>query len=179
MYAASITLTSLLYAYFSGETCGLNTFFITFNLVLSVLLTISSVLPAVQEANPRSGLAQASMVSIYTTYLIASAVANHDDAGGACNPITNGSTGARTTTVVLGAMFTFLAIAYSTTRAATQTRALSGKKKGAGAIRLPTTDVDGVLGGEHGEVGLVTQQPGGQRKDSMRYQALLAAVEAG
>jgi hypothetical protein len=73
-------------------------------------------------------------------------------------------------------MFTFLAIAYSTTRAATQTKALSGKKlaSATGPIRLDTeTDDD-----NHAE--LVTSQPPKAKKmDSMRYQALLSAVEDG
>lgn len=116
MYLLHITLTILLYVFFAGSQCSLNTFFISANLFLSLIVTISSVLPAVQEANPRSGLAQASMVSVYCTYLVSSAVANHDEKGATCNPITNGSSGARTGTVVMGAIFTFLAVAYSTTR---------------------------------------------------------------
>ncbi|PAV16116.1 TMS membrane tumor differentially [Pyrrhoderma noxium] len=74
--------------------------------------------------------------------------------------------------IVLGAAFTFIAIAYSTSRAATQSRALVGKnKKGSGAVSLPIDD------GSLGDHGLVTAQPG--RTESPRYQALLAAVEAG
>lgn len=77
----------------------------------------------------------------------------------------------------MGAVFTFLAIAYSTTRAATQSRALVGKKK-TGAIALGESSEDFGHGarGDSG-VGLVTTQP--SRKDTPRYQATLAAVEAG
>ena len=164
-YIASITLTTVLFTFFAGSGCGLNRFFIGFNLALCVVVTVLCVHPAVQEANPRSGLAQSSMVAAYCTYLIMSAVGNHED--GNCNPL-QGS-GTKTTTVVLGAIFTFLAIAYSTSRAATQSRALVGKGK-KGAIELP---VDSSLG-DHT---LVTAQPG--RTESPRYQALLAAVEAG
>lgn len=100
-----------------------------------------------------------------------SAVGNHTHAE--CNPLRNGTvSGTRTTTVVLGAVFTFLAIAYSTSRAATQSRALVGKNKKTGPVALPDAE-DGTLG-DHG---LVTTQPG--KIDSPRYQALLAAVEAG
>ncbi|ELU40360.1 membrane protein [Rhizoctonia solani AG-1 IA] len=143
LYAVSITLTVLLYIFFAGG--------------------------GFQEANPRSGLAQASMVAAYCTYLIASAVGNHTD--GKCNPLHRSP--ARNGTVVMGAMFTFLAIAYSTTRAATQSRALVGKKKG--AISLPDAE-EYHPRGDSG-VGLVTTQP--SRKDTPRYQAILAAVEAG
>lgn len=170
MYAATIALTGVLYAFFAGDSCTLNRFFISFNLVLCIIITGLCVHPAVQEANPRSGLAQSSMVAAYCTYLIMSAVGNHSHKE--CNPLHNGSlSGTRTTTVVLGAVFTFLAIAYSTSRAATQSRALVGNKKSDGAVTLP---IDDESLGDHG---LVTTQP--SKKDSPRYQALLAAVEAG
>lgn len=171
MYAATITLTGVMYAFFAGPECSLNRFFISFNLALCILITIICIHPAIQEANPRSGLAQSSMVAVYCTYLIMSAVGNRTNAQ--CNPLrkSGAATGTRTTTVVLGAIFTFIAIAYSTSRAATQSRALVGKGKQVGGIQLP------VDGGELGDHSLVTSQPG--RTESPRYQALLAAVEAG
>jgi len=172
MYAATISLTGVLYAFFAGSGCTLNRFFISFNLALCIIITILCVHPVIQEYNPRSGLAQSGMVAAYCTYLIVSAVSNHEHES--CNPLrrNNGTvSGTRTTTVVLGAIFTFLAIAYSTSRAATQSRALVGKGKKGGAVQLPN-DGDG-----HAELGVVNTQPG--RTESPRYQALLAAVEAG
>jgi len=176
MYIFTITLTGLLYAFFAGSGCTLNRFFISFNLALSVLVTIICILPTVQEYNPRSGLAQSGMVAAYCTYLITSAVSNHTHESSACNPIRNGSTtikGTRTTAIIIGGAFTFLAIAYSTSRAATQSRALVGKGKKGGAVHLDGSDpLDG-----HEELGYVNTQPG--RTETPRYQALLAAVEAG
>jgi len=171
MYAGSITLTGLLYAYFAGSGCTLNRFFISFNLALCIIITILCIHPLVQEHNPRSGLAQSGMVAAYCTYLIVSAVSNHEHES--CNPLRRGgaASGTRTTTVVLGAIFTFLAIAYSTSRAATQSRALVGKGKKGGAVQLPMHE-DG-----HAELGVVNTQP--SRTETPRYQALLAAVEAG
>lgn len=169
MYLATIALTGVLYAFFTASGCTLNKFFISFNLALCVLITILCIHPTVQEYNPRSGLAQSSMVAAYCTYLVMSAVGNH--AHETCNPLRSGAaTGTRTTAVVVGAAFTFLAIAYSTTRAATQSRALVGKKK-YGSVQLPIDPEEG-----H-EVSVVSTQPG--RTESPRYQALLAAVEAG
>ncbi|KAI0311566.1 serine incorporator/TMS membrane protein, partial [Amylostereum chailletii] len=165
---ATITMTGVLYAYFAVSGCTLNRFFITFNLILSILITVVCVHPIIQEHNPRSGLAQSSMVAVYCTYLVMSAVGNH--AHETCNPFRKGGAGegARTTAVVLGALFTFLAIAYSTSRAATQSRALVGKKNG-GAVHLGDE--------ENHEVSVVNNQP--SRTETPRYQALLAAVEAG
>ncbi|ESK93006.1 membrane protein [Moniliophthora roreri MCA 2997] len=174
MYIFTIVLTGILYGFFAGSGCTLNKFFISFNLVLCIIITIMCVHPVVQEYNPRSGLAQSGMVAAYCTYLIVSALTNHTHENSSCNPLRNGSTGAagtRTTTVVLGAIFTFLAIAYSTTRAATQSRALVGKRK-------PGVQLDGADHLEaHAELGVVNTQP--SRMESPRYQALLAAVEAG
>ncbi len=173
MFAASITLTTLLYVFFAGSGCDTNTALITVNLILSVIITGLAISRPVQDATPKSGLTQASMVAAYCTYLTASAVANHSD-DGRCNPL-RASGGTKTTTVVIGALFTFLAIAYSTSRAATQSKALVGKghRAGAGAISLPNETSE-----EDGEVRLVTNQPKG-RRDEMRYQAILAAVNAG
>lgn len=171
MYAATIALTGVMYGFFAGSDCSLNRFFISFNLALCILITVLCIHPTVQEHNPRSGLAQSSMVAAYCTYLIMSAIGNHEH--DKCNPLQKyrGTVqGTKTTTVVLGAVFTFLAIAYSTSRAATQSRALVGKNK-RGAIELPA-DHDG-----HAEMGVVNTQP--SRTESPRYQALLAAVEAG
>lgn len=174
MYAATIALTTILYVFFAGSGCGLNRFFITLNLVLVVAITLLCVHPLVQEYNPRSGLAQSSMVAIYCTYLVVSAVSNHAHEQASCNPLRSGAaSGTRNTTIILGGVFTFLAIAYSTTRAATQSKALVGKGKKGGSIQLP---VDEQLR-DHSELAPITNQP--LRTETPRYQALLAAVEAG
>jgi len=113
------------------------------------------------------------MVAAYSTYLIISAVSNHThESKQICNPLRNSESTARTTAAILGAIFTFLAIAYSTTRAATQSRALIRKGKRGGAVQLSDDDFEG-----HSELGVVNKQP--SKTDSPRYQALLAAVEAG
>jgi len=186
LYAGAITLTGILYGFFASNGCTLNQFFISFNLALCILITVLAVHPAVQEANPRSGLAQSGMVAAYCTYLITSAVGNNTSGGEQCNPIHNRKPGSVDTTqrstIVLGAIFTFLAIAYSTSRAATQSRALVGKSKRAIALPSSSNDVDSLFETastrREGRVGLVTTQPG-PKKDTPRYQALLAAVEAG
>ena len=64
MYAATIVLTGVLYAlaFFAGSGCMLNRFFVSFNLVLCVISTALCVHPSVQDVNPRSGLAQSTML---------------------------------------------------------------------------------------------------------------------
>lgn len=176
LFVVQIVLTIVQYAFFASSGCGLNQFFISFNLALSVLVTVISISPNVQEANPRSGLAQSGMVVAYTAYLVTSAIANHDDGPGKghCNPLQSRAAGARSGMVALGAVFTFLAIAYSTSRAATQSKALVGR----GKRPIALADGYGALEQEDGgELTPVRQQPA--RQDSLRYQALVAAVAAG
>lgn len=176
LFVVQIVLTIVQYAFFASSGCGLNQFFISFNLALSVLVTVVSISPNVQEANPRSGLAQSGMVVAYTAYLVTSAIANHDDGPGRghCNPLQSRAAGARSGMVALGAVFTFLAIAYSTSRAATQSKALVGR----GKRPIALADGYGALEQEDGgELTPVRQQPA--RQDSLRYQALVAAVAAG
>ncbi|CAG8512437.1 9384_t:CDS:10 [Funneliformis caledonium] len=122
MFAGAILMTSLMYEFFAGSGCSVNQFFISFNLILCVLGILLCIQPKIQEGNPRSGLSQASMVVIYCTYLILSAVTNeppHD----MCNPLKSPHK-TRQTSVVFGSLFTFLAIAYSTSRTASQGKAL-------------------------------------------------------
>lgn len=85
-----------------------------------------------------------------------------------CNPVLR-ARGARTTSVVLGAIVTMLTIAYTTTRAATQGIALGSKGANGSYTRL---------GQDENEHGLVTQQPSLSRR-AMRAEALRAAVESG
>ncbi|KAF9353160.1 hypothetical protein BGX26_009071 [Mortierella sp. AD094] len=164
MFAGAIVLTGVMYGYFASSGCGKNIFWITFNLVLAIGVTVISILPAVQEANPRSGLAQSSMVVIYCAYLVLSAVANEPDEGTNCNPLSK-ARGTRTTSVLMGAVFTFLAVAYSTSRAATQ----GGKAMINNGDYAPLNSDSAVP--------LVTSPPNGT--SMRRSDALLAAVESG
>ncbi|KAK4053989.1 Membrane protein tms1 [Microbotryomycetes sp. JL221] len=184
LYIITFTLTGIQYAFFAGSGCTLNRFFITFNLILTLIVSGLSIAPAIQEANPRSGLAQSGMVCAYTAYLVTSAIANHDDDNkGTCNPLQARAAGARTGMVVLGAVFTFLAIAYSTSRAATQSKALVGSNKNKNGTTSFSDGGYAPVGStpnthlQDGELGVVTNQP--RKKDSLRYQAIQAAVAEG
>ena len=70
------------YSYYTGSVmgqCKLHEFFITFNMLLCVVLSVTSVLPKVQEHLPNSGLLQSSFVSLYMMYLTWSAMSNQPD----------------------------------------------------------------------------------------------------
>ena len=160
MYLGSLAMTIVQYIFFARGNCAMNQAAITINLIFWIAISFISVHPTVQEYNPKAGLAQAAMVAVYCTYLTMSAVSMEPD-DKQCNPLVRAQ-GTRTTSVVIGAIVTMLTVAYTTTRAATQSLGLGNK----GSIRLPDDD-------EHD---LVTQQP---RRREMRAEALRRAMEEG
>jgi len=108
--------------------CTLPKFFISFNLILCIILTVISILPKIQEGNARSGLLQSSIITIYTMYLTWSALASNDDRS--CNPsllsIVEGDPGADATsdaaagtfdsTSLIGLAIFFVCVLYSSIR---------------------------------------------------------------
>ncbi|KAL2090996.1 hypothetical protein ACEWY4_013259 [Coilia grayii] len=84
-YVLSAVAVTLFYVvYTQPEACALNKFFISFNMLLCTVASIVSVLPKVQQSQPRSGLLQSSIITLYTNYLIWSAMTNEPDR--VCNP---------------------------------------------------------------------------------------------
>lgn len=65
-----------MFFFIQSDDCGLNKFFISINLILCVIISVISILPAVQEKLPRSGLLQSSVVSLYVVYLTWSTVSS-------------------------------------------------------------------------------------------------------
>lgn len=155
MYIASIVVTILMYVFFAGKGCGMNKTAISFNLAFSLIISIMSINQTIQESNPHAGLAQSSMVVFYCTYLVMSAVASEPD-DKYCNPLVR-SRGTRTASIVLGACFTFVAVAYTTTRAAANS-----------AFFDDSTELSS---------GYISEQPSG--RNEMRYQAIKQAVDEG
>ena len=131
--------------------------------------SILSIHPTIQASNPRAGLAQASIVAIYCTYLTLSAVGMEPD-DHQCNPLIR-ARGTRRATVIIGAIVTFITVAYTTTRAATYGLALGAQGNAHGGNGYNAIAADDY---EHG---LVTQQPSSRRE--LRQAALRAAIESG
>lgn len=159
MYIGSIILTILMYWFFTGSGCSMNKTAISLNLVFSIIISAMSIHNTVQEYNPNAGLAQSSMVVFYCTYLVMSAVASEPD-DKFCNPLIR-SRGTRTASVILGAFFTFIAVAYTTTRAAANSAFSSESSPNFVATGITTT----------------SQQP--SARNEMRYQAIKQAVDEG
>ncbi|XP_004465792.1 serine incorporator 2 [Dasypus novemcinctus] len=84
-YTLSIAAVVLLFLYYTQPSaCTEGKAFISLNLVLCVCLSIVAVLPKVQEAQPNSGLLQASTVTLYTVFVTWLALSNVPDQK--CNP---------------------------------------------------------------------------------------------
>lgn len=161
MYTCSIVMTMVMYYFFCHDNCNMNKIAITINILLTLLTLIISIHPKVQEANPKSGLAQSSMVAFYCTYLTMSAMASEPD-DKMCNPLVR-TNGTKKASVILGSIFTFVAIAYTTTRAAANS-AFQGSNNN-GPIYLPDEiEYDGLEG---------------QTRNQLRYEAIKQAVEEG
>lgn len=166
MYLGSLVLTVLMYVFFASSGCSMNQTAITINLLLLLLVSFLSVHPTIQEYHPTAGLAQSAMVAIYCTYLTMSAVSMEPD-DRQCNPLLR-ARGTRTASIVMGAIITLLTIAYTTTRAATQSPAL-------GRATSPSNGGYSALS-DAGEHGLVSTEP---TRAQMRADALRSAVESG
>ncbi|XP_060086858.1 serine incorporator 3 [Heteronotia binoei] len=84
-YILSLTAVVLFYVFYTkSEICPENKFFISFNMLLCIAVSIISILPKVQEHQPRSGLLQSSIITLYTMFLTWSAMSNEPDRS--CNP---------------------------------------------------------------------------------------------
>lgn len=123
LYCASVIATGIMYSNFGQSECQTNLFFISANLILSVIVALISIHPRVQEMNPQSGLPPAAFVTAYSTYLVFSAHTNEPDAQ--CNPFI-ASTDQRIVSIVVGAIITFFAMAYSASSAGSSSRTLMG-----------------------------------------------------
>ncbi|XP_068432361.1 serine incorporator 2 [Clinocottus analis] len=95
-YAALLTFTIFFYAfafsavvlfyvfYTKPDDCTEHKVFISLNFIFCIIVSIVAILPKVQEAQPTSGLLQASFISLYTMYITWSAMTNNPNRE--CNP---------------------------------------------------------------------------------------------
>lgn len=89
-YAACAVGIGFMFYYYAGfytdttADCGLHKFFISFNMILCMVMTVISILPKVQEANPSAGLLQSAVISAYVLYLTWSSMSSNPDR--TCNP---------------------------------------------------------------------------------------------
>lgn len=84
-FALAFTAVVLFYVYYTqSDDCTEHKVFISLNLIFCIVISVVSILPKVQEAQPHSGLLQASIISLYTMYVTWSAMTNNPNRK--CNP---------------------------------------------------------------------------------------------
>lgn len=124
-YLIALTGVILLFSYYTTGDCGWQKFFISSNLILSIILSILSILPRIQESQPRSGLLQSSILTLYIMYLTWSALG--DAAGSGCKPSflqpdPNQSKTRSDSQALVGLVLWFACVMYSSIRTSTNTQ---------------------------------------------------------
>ncbi|XP_065836621.1 probable serine incorporator isoform X2 [Oscarella lobularis] len=126
-YAAVLAALILLAIFFTdGEGCSLNKFFIGFNFSLCIVISILAILPKIQDVNPRSGLLQPAVVSLYVMYLTWSALSD-EPYGEKFNCHINSTSGnpfsgSQTGSTVFGLVLMFVLVVYSSVRMSTNSQ---------------------------------------------------------
>jgi len=159
-YAGSLTAIVLFYVYYTGEAvgeCKLHEFFISFNMILCIILSVISILPKIQENLPNSGLLQSSCITLYVLYLTWSAMTDSPHAE--CKPNFSGQNSTVTensgntndnpkadtrsfdTQSIIGLVVFILCVLYSSIRTSTNSQA--AKLTGSDKILLKDTGDSG------------------------------------
>lgn len=127
LIAGGLALTIASYKFFSGSGCGVNTFFITFNLIAALIYCVLSITPKVREGRPSSGLLQSAVIFLYSAYLVWSSMMSEPTSDG-CNPFSGFSQGSASQTIslILGAVFTVISVVYATVKAGSSSDELLG-----------------------------------------------------
>lgn len=129
--ALVLAATVLMYVFLLGDPVScpyrtLNTVLVSVNLALCVTATVLAVLPKVQQHNPRASLLTASVVCTYATYLVWSALFSEPECS-ASFP-SSAHPALKYASLVMGAIITFLAVAFSTVRAGSHADTASGEQ---------------------------------------------------
>ncbi|KAM7441880.1 hypothetical protein ABFA07_009099 [Porites harrisoni] len=164
MYGTSVAGIVCLYVYFThgikdaaASECHTNKFFISFNLILCIIASVLAIHPKVQEHQPRSGLLQSAVISLYTVYLTWSALLYNPDSS--CNPFVNTDPSVKNidTQAIIGLVLMFLLVIYASIRTASSSQvgklALASRASTGGTSEATTLRE----GGEASDVNLMEE----------------------
>lgn len=119
MYACTIAGIVCMFIYFtqsSTDSCHLEKFIVSFQLIMCIVISVMAILPSVQEHQPKSGLLQAAAISLYTSYLTWSALSYRP---GTCNEfnsaIANGNLSLDAQSII-GIVVTFVLVMFACVR---------------------------------------------------------------
>lgn len=129
MYGTAVAGIICLYIYFTHgvesapeKKCHTNKFFISFNLILCVIASALAIHPKIQERQPRSGLLQAAVITLYAVYLTWSALLYNPDPS--CNPFVNPDPSVKSidNQATIGVVVMFLMVVYASVRTASSSQ---------------------------------------------------------
>lgn len=139
MYGTAVAGIVCLFVYFALAGCKTNKFVISFNLVLCVIASCLAVHPKVQERQPRSGLLQSAVISLYAVFLTWSALYYSPDAS--CNPF--GKTEVAVKGIdghaIIGIVLMFLMVLYATVKPSSNSQGRNNSNASASDATESTT----------------------------------------
>jgi len=125
-YIAFIVGTILMYVFFTNKDgalkCGINSMFITVNIILCFIVSVFSINPAIQRKNSKAGILPASVVTFYCTYLVWSSISS-EPVEWKCSTLQSPSN----TSLFVGVAISIFALVYSALRVSSSD--LTGKQK--------------------------------------------------
>merc|ERR1712226_944536 len=143
MYTGALVGAILLFIYFTSSSCVDNIIILIVQIVLCVVISVMSILPKIQEENPRSGLLQASLTSLFAIGLTWMALSS--DPRSSCNP--SGDT-AQWTSIVIALLLTdftvLIASGTSSNEDSSSNYAADGGEEGAGGQAVIDDEEDSV-----------------------------------
>jgi len=120
LYGVALGFDVLMYAVFCRGDCWWNSLIITAVLLGCLCLTIFSLHPRIREFNPRVGLLQASVFTVYCTYYVYSAILSEPTCGAlpfSVPSLSENSLRTNWIALIFGAMFTVVSVVYASVRA--------------------------------------------------------------
>ncbi|XP_049887243.1 probable serine incorporator isoform X2 [Pectinophora gossypiella] len=149
LFTLTLTGIVLLYVYYTkADGCDLSKFFISFNLILVVIASGVSILPSVQEYQPRSGLLQSSVVSLYVMYLTWSALSNSSKE---CNSFYGDGKSSFDKQSIIGLVVWACSVLYSSIRTASSSSKITMSEHI--LAKEGTAGYDSIEGADGGEAG--------------------------
>jgi len=127
MFLGFLALTVVYYIFFSMN--WENVVFVTINMLAVIIFSGLSVNPQIQEANPGIGLLQSSVVALYSTYLVGSAMLSESDVPSEFSSNTGGIV-----ILILGVVLAIAAVCFSTVRTASGAESISGRDEESQAL---------------------------------------------
>ncbi|XP_044173914.1 probable serine incorporator [Acropora millepora] len=122
MYGLAVAGIVCMYVFFTNAECKTNKFVISLNLILCVIGSALAIHPKVQERQPRSGLLQSAVVSLYVVFITWSALVYNPVES--CNPFVKSAPAVRgvDNNAIIAVVLAFLIVLYTSIKSTRTSR---------------------------------------------------------